>query len=580
MHPPLPNSSTQGRINITLAGAKGAAARELPFIIGVFASLSGMPEKPLGPVKRRRFANVDLPDFYSVMTAYAPHLVISVKNKLLDAENDSQIKVQLVFREMDDFAPKGIVAQIPVLRELMALRGRLAGLLETLRAEDGLAAKLHNLLAQPDKLNRLREEMSPKPDMPPESGSQQSVKAGRPALKTRGPQTPSSPGGGVWSRAEVTEDVPSSLDQLVEASNATTTYKREETRDNLTQFVGQVLDGSMTMAPDVEQMILARIATIDQLASLQVTEVLRHADFASLESSWRGLYFLVVRAHMMENVRIQVLNITKKELVDDFSRGSFWDSGVARKVLDQKAGTIGEMPLGLLIGDFSIAKEHDDVYIMEHMARLGAAAHVPFVAAADPKLLGFSSFTQIVDSTLPDRMFDAVEYTAWSKLRNRPESRYIGLVLPRVLLRLPYSAEDNPEIPFRFEEGVDGTDRSLLLWGSAAWAFAARQAADFDRYGWFGAQRAPDDSGELTKLPRFPFRTEQGDISWLGPAEIVVSDARYLELRNLGLIPLCQIGRAIRRLFLKHGPSTSLRSIAISILPPPVNLQRSIAYWP
>jgi type VI secretion system protein ImpC len=540
MHPPLPNSSSPGRISITLAGAPGAPARELPFVIGVFASLSGMPEKPLGRVRDRRFVSVESSNFDAVMEAFAPRLVISITNKLSGDEDASQIKVHLAFRGMEDFRPESIVRQMPVLGELMKLRGRLASLLTSVQAVDGLDEMLHDAVTHSDKLDRLREEIAPKPDTPPQRPSQQPVQATRPALQTR-PPTPSP--GGVWSRAKAAEESPSLLDQLVEASDATTPYQREETRDSLTQFISEVLDGNMTTGFDVETMIHARIYQIDQLISLQVREVLGHADFMSLESSWRGLYFLVVRTHKAANVKIQVLNITKKELAAQFFRQrAREDSAVARKVLDQKARTVGETPIGLLIGDFSISKDPEDTHLMEMMARLGSAAQVPFIAAADPKLLGFSSFTQIVDATLPDRTFDAVEYTSWSRLRSRPESRYIGLVLPRVLLRLPYSSVDNPEIPFRFEEDVDGTDRSRLLWGSAAWAFAARQAADFDRYGWFGAQRAPDDSGELTDLPAFNFLTEDRDLSCLGPAEIVLSDARYLELRSLGLIPLCQIG--------------------------------------
>ena len=550
MHPPLPNSSSPGRISITLPEAPGAPARELPFVIGVFASLSGMPEKPLGRVRDRRFVSVESSNFGSVMTACAPRLVISVANKLSDDEDASQIKVELAFRGMEDFRPESIVRQMPVLGELMALRGRLASLLTSVQAVDGLDEMLHDAVTCSDKLDRLREEIAPKPDTPPQRPSQQPVQAARPELQTPPPQTTPSPGGGVWSTAEVAEASPSLLDQFVDASNATTPYQREETRDGLTQFISQVLDGKMTTGFDVEQMIHVRISAIDQLISRQVREVLRHADFMSLESSWRGLYFLVVRTHKAANVKIQVLNISKKELAAQFFRQrAREDSAVARKVLDQKARTVGETPIGLLIGDFSIGKEPDDTYLMEMMARLGAAAQVPFIAAADPKLLGFSSFTQIVDATLPDRTFDAVEYSLWSRLRGRPESRYIGLVLPRVLLRLPYSSVDNPEIPFHFEEGVDGTDQSLLLWGSAAWAFAARQAADFDRYGWFGAQRAPDNSRELTDLPAFDFWTDDGDLSCLGPAEIALSDARYLELRSLGLIPLCQIGETKRATF-------------------------------
>ena len=211
------------------------------------------------------------------------------------------------------------------------------------------------------------------------------------------------------------------------------------------------------------------------------------------------------------------------------------------KKLAQAADTPGAIPFGLLISDFTIGSDSGDLVILEKMAKIGAAAHVPFVASADSTLFGFSDFTQIAEASLLERAFDADKFTRLHSLRARPQSRYIGLVLPRVLLREPYSDRQKSIEQFVFEENVDAADRSTFLWGSAVQVFAAHQATDFDRYGWFGAERSLDDPGALTNLPRFVFRTEDGGLTWLGPVEVALSDTRYLELRSLGLIPICQI---------------------------------------
>jgi EvpB/VC_A0108, tail sheath N-terminal domain/EvpB/VC_A0108, tail sheath gpW/gp25-like domain len=217
-------------------------------------------------------------------------------------------------------------------------------------------------------------------------------------------------------------------------------------------------------------------------------------------------------------------------------------------VLAQAADTPGATPFGLLISDFTFGGESEDVHILQEMARLGAAAHVPFAASADWRLFGHSNFKQVAETTLLRQIFDTEKYTLWRHLGDRPESRYIGLVLPQVLLRLPYEGYPSGE-KFACEEETVDTDNSKFLWGSAAWAFAARQASDFDRYGWFGAERTPDDLGELTDLPRLAFRTDDGDVAWLGPVEVALSDTRYLELRSLGLIPICQIADTNRATF-------------------------------
>lgn len=152
---------------------------------------------------------------------------------------------------------------------------------------------------------------------------------------------------------------------------------------------------------------------------------------------------------------------------------------------------------------------------------------------------------------MPERTFESSQYLKLESFRRRAESRYIGLTVPRILLRLPYGQDAKAVEGFSFEEKVDGTDVSRYLWGSAAWAFAVRAALDFERYGWFGTRRSADDPADLANLPVHKFRTDDGDVASKGPAEIAVSDKSYLALRSLGLIPLRQIAGTDRVAFLE-----------------------------
>ena len=537
--------SWQQRISITLnTGPEGKS--ELPFVIGVLADFSGMPEKSPPRLRDRRFINTEISNFDDVLGAYEPHLTLNVANRLSDDPNAGEIKVDLSFRELDDFAPERIAHQIEPLYVLLDLRARLSDLRNSLLAKDGLDEMLQDALADNEKRNLLRAALDPDRSSPPEPSPAPPPMPLSPEPRKMLPPLPEQ---GVWSRGVGAEES-SFFDELVDAFQDITPQQQETTRINLTEFVSQVLDGSTTLGSDIETTIVARIQQIDRLLSVQLAEVLHHPAFLKLESTWRGLRFLILRTRKAQSVQVRILNITKNELLRQFlNERERYDSAVARKVLAQAADTPGAIPFGLLISDFTIGSDSGDLVILEKMAKIGAAAHVPFVASADSTLFGFSDFTQIAEARLLERAFDADKFTRLHSLRARPQSRYIGLVLPRVLLREPYSDRQKSIEQFVFEENVDAADRSTFLWGSAVWAFAAHQATDFDRYGWFGAERSLDDPGALTNLPRFVFRTEDGGLAWLGPVEVALSDTRYLELRSLGLIPICQIADTDRATF-------------------------------
>ncbi|MEO8592945.1 MAG: type VI secretion system contractile sheath large subunit [Candidatus Solibacter sp.] len=355
-------------------------------------------------------------------------------------------------------------------------------------------------------------------------------------------ETPApSPSPGVWSTTRDAEPA-SILDQLVEVRRPHPSVEKERSRDLIKQFVVEVLDGRMTISRDAEAMVNARIAQIDHLVSLQLNEVLHDPEFQRLEATWRGLRFLLHRVRKADHVKVRILNAGKKELLRQFQRErERHSSPLARKVLEEAFGTPGAVPFSLLLGIFEVGPTPEDVEILERLARLCAAAHLPFLAAASPSLLSYDSFSELTAAETLRRTFEAPQFIRWNLFRARLESRYVGLTLPGMMLRLPYGKDTEPVEAFDYEEHVDGTDHSKFLWGSAAWALAARFALDFERYDWCGAPRESGETGEIQNLPRFNFRTDEGDIGSQGAAEIPVSEKLYLDLRALGLIPLCQV---------------------------------------
>ncbi|MGD0515501.1 MAG: type VI secretion system contractile sheath large subunit [Terriglobales bacterium] len=330
------------------------------------------------------------------------------------------------------------------------------------------------------------------------------------------------------------------LDQIVDQGRfGQDTASKERGRDWVKVFLAQVLDGSMTVAKDAEMMINARIAQIDHLLSLQLNEIMHHAQFQKLEGSWRGLKYLMDNSETGVGLKIRVLNATKKELLRDIEKAPEFDqSALFKKVYQDEYGVYGGAPFGTLIGDYDFGKHPEDMALLEGISHVAAAAHAPFVSAASPDLMNLESFTQLDAPRDLAKVFDNTEYAKWKSFRSSEDSRYVALTLPRVLARLPYGADTKPIDEFSYEEQVDGTDHSKYLWTNAAYALGTKMTQSFSLYGMCVAMRGPEGGGLVEGLPAHNFATDEGDIALKCPTEIPIVDTRDYELAKLGFIPL------------------------------------------
>ena len=169
---------------------------------------------------------------------------------------------------------------------------------------------------------------------------------------------------------------------------------------------------------------------------------------------------------------------------------------------------------------------------------MAASAHAPFISAAAPGLLGLEDFTDLPNPRDLAKKFETPDYAKWKSFRESEDSRYVGLTLPHVLMRLPYGPDTVPVEAFNFKEDVDGTDHSKYLWGNAAYAMGARLTDAFAKYGWTAAIRGVEGGGRVDGLPTHTFRTDEGEIALKCPTEIAITDRREKELSDLGFIPL------------------------------------------
>jgi type VI secretion system protein ImpC len=330
------------------------------------------------------------------------------------------------------------------------------------------------------------------------------------------------------------------LDAIVEQGRfGTDAPARERGKNLVKEFVSQFLEGNMTISRDAETMINQRIAQIDHLLSIQLNEILHNADFQKLEGSWRGLRHMVFNSNTSSNLKIRVLNVTKKDLLRDMQRAPEFDqSALFKKIYEEEYGVFGGAPYGALIGDFEFGKHPEDIELLEKISNVAAAAHAPFFTAAAPSLMNLDSWTQIDAPRDLAKIFDSTEYAKWRSFRQSEDARYVGLCLPRTLGRLPYGKETKPIEEFNYEESVDGSDHSKYLWTNAAYSMGQRLAASFVDYGMCVSIRGVEGGGLVEGLPVHNFNTDAGDVVMKCPTESPITDRREKELADLGFIPL------------------------------------------
>ena len=220
------------------------------------------------------------------------------------------------------------------------------------------------------------------------------------------------------------------------------------------------------------------VALIDDLLNEQVNAIIHHPSFQRFESSWRGLQHLAEQAEDVAGIKIRMLSVTWKELARDLERALEFDqSQLFRNIYGDEFGTPGGEPFGVLLGDYQIhhrpSRDHpvDDMAALTSISRVAAAAFAPFITSADPAMFGLESFA---DLELPLNLagnFEQAEYLKWRGFRATEDSRFVGLTVPHVLMRLPYEDDGSRVDGFQFREDVEGPDRSKYLWGSAAYAF-------------------------------------------------------------------------------------------------------------
>ncbi len=289
-------------------------------------------------------------------------------------------------------------------------------------------------------------------------------------------------------------------------------------------------------APDPKQAEL--LAQVDQAISGQMRAILHQPDFQQLEATWRTLHFLVSQVETDETLKMYIIDVSKAELAADLaSADSLQSSAVYRLVVEQSISVPGAQPYAVLVGGYTFDQTTEDIKLLQQIARIAQAAGAPLLAAANSHFAGCQSLAATPDPNDWRRQPEPAVGQLWQQVRQSPEAAYIGLVLPRFLLRLPYGRDTDPIDRFDFEEFSPLAGHEQYLWGNSAVICVCLLAEAFREFGWALTGGLGQD---LASLPMHIY-TCDGEKHITPCAETILTERAMEVLIEKGLMPVLSI---------------------------------------
>ncbi len=339
--------------------------------------------------------------------------------------------------------------------------------------------------------------------------------------------------------AVVEEQESTLLDQIIDQTGIKPSdhESRDMASAGMKAFMRELLKPEREGAKVDKRVVDEMISMVDKRLSKQVDEVLHNETFQQLESAWRGLRLVIERTNFRENVKVEMINVSKEDLKADFDLElDITKTGLYRQVYTAEYGQFGGKPVGAMIANYNFGPGPQDMALLQKCASVATMAHAPFITAASTTFFGSDDLTTLPNMKDIKSILEGPQYTKWQAFRESEDSRSVGLTMPRFLLRLPYGKDTNPIKAFDYEENVyEGHED--YLWGNTAFAFATRLTDSFAKYRWCPNIIGPQSGGAVEDLPLHQFES-MGDIQTKIPTEVLVSERREFELSEEGFIPL------------------------------------------
>jgi type VI secretion system protein ImpC len=246
---------------------------------------------------------------------------------------------------------------------------------------------------------------------------------------------------------------------------------------------------------------------------------------------------VVERTDFRENIKLEVLSISKEDLLADLEDSpDLTKSGFYRIVYSNEYGVFGGKPFGVMNMTYDFGPGAQDVEMLRKLASVASMSHCPIVANASPEFFGDASFRSLPNLKDLKAIFEGPQYARWRGFRESEDARYIGLAMPRMMLRVPYGENGIPVKAFNFtEDVVDHHER--YLWGHASNALITRITESFAKYRWAPNIIGPQAGGTVDALPLHVYEAG-GEKQTKVPTEVMLTERREYELSEEGFIGL------------------------------------------
>ena len=302
---------------------------------------------------------------------------------------------------------------------------------------------------------------------------------------------------------------------------------------DIESFIREVVRPYIVPAPDPQQAEI--VAQVDRALSNQMRTILHHPDFKELEAAWRMLHFLVSHVETGETMKIYAIDVTKAELAADLATTDQIQSTSAYHLLAKQSEAEA---YAVILGGYAFDQTAEDIKLLHRLGSVAQAAGAPLLTAADSHFAGCQSLAVTPDPE--DWRWQPADSTAvqfWHELRHSPEAAYIGLVLPRFLLRLPYGKDTDPIEQFDFEEFSPFAGNEQYLWGNSAVLCARLLAEAFREFGWSITNGL---RCELAGIPMHIYQSD-GEKRVTPCAETILTERAMETIVGRGLMPVLSI---------------------------------------
>jgi type VI secretion system protein ImpC len=280
------------------------------------------------------------------------------------------------------------------------------------------------------------------------------------------------------------------------------------------------------------------VSSLGDALSRQMDAILHDQAFQDLERAWLSLKFLTDRVNYNENIKTEILNLTKDELLYDLLESpDIVHTVIYNIAYTREYGQFGGQPYAAIVGVYEFTANQRDLQMLKSMSILGSLAHTPFLGGVGKDFFGFADWGELGYVMDFQYILDEPRYAPFRDLRTKESSRYLGLVLPGFLSRLPYSPLSNPVDSWNYTESTRNSDTDYS-WGHSQMLLALKMSESFALYRWAVNITGLDGGGLVAGLPSLEFEA-MGNAQKRISTQAVVAEFLEYQLSQSGFIPLC-----------------------------------------